>query len=84
MVNHSRMISTAENSSFVHQRCLAILPAESSSSKATENGEEIMNLVLRDIFVHTWKGSLTRGKILHETETLLPSEARCGADFYRP
>jgi hypothetical protein len=49
---------------FVHQSSLAVLSAESSSSKATRTGEEIINLALQSIFVHTSKGFLTCRKIL--------------------
>jgi hypothetical protein len=39
MENHGGMISTVENSSFVHQSSLAILPAQSSSRKAGRTEE---------------------------------------------
>jgi hypothetical protein len=39
MKNHGGMISAEENSLFVHQSSLAILPAESSSSEAGGTGE---------------------------------------------
>jgi hypothetical protein len=38
MENHVGMVSTGEN--FVHQSALAILPAESISSKVWKTGEE--------------------------------------------
>jgi hypothetical protein len=41
MENHGGMICTGENSRFVHQMTLAILAAETSSSKSRELGEGI-------------------------------------------
>jgi hypothetical protein len=49
MENHDGMMSTEENSLFVHQSSLAIV--ESSSIKQEERSKEIMNLALRSIFV---------------------------------
>jgi hypothetical protein len=51
--NHGRMISTEENSWFVHQNSLAVLPAVSSSSKQEEWAKKIMTLNLLNIFVYT-------------------------------
>jgi hypothetical protein len=51
-----------ENSWFIHQSSLEILPAESSSSKAERSCKlvkEMMNLALHSIFVYTSKESLT-------------------------
>jgi hypothetical protein len=45
-----------ENSWFIHQSSLEILPAESSSSKAEGSCElvkEMMNLALHSLFVYT-------------------------------
>jgi hypothetical protein len=53
MENHGGMISTKENSLFVHQSSLSILPAESSSSEQEERAKGMMNLALRSIFAHT-------------------------------
>jgi hypothetical protein len=46
METHDRMTSTGENSLFIHQSYLVVLPAESFSSKAGGTGEKIMNLAL--------------------------------------
>jgi hypothetical protein len=53
MENHGGMISTEENSRFVHHSPLSMLPVESSGSKQEEPTKEIMNLVLLSIFVHS-------------------------------
>jgi hypothetical protein len=53
MENDGGMISTEEQSWFVHQRSLPILTAESSGSNQEERTKEIMNLALRSIFVNT-------------------------------
>jgi hypothetical protein len=55
MENYGGKISTEENSLFVHQSSLAILPAESSDSKQDEREKRLMNLALGSIFVHTCK-----------------------------
>jgi hypothetical protein len=47
MENHDGMMSTEENSLFVHQSSLAIV--ESSSIKQEERSKEIMNLAVRSI-----------------------------------
>jgi hypothetical protein len=52
MGNYGGMISREENSWFVHQSSLAILPADTSGSKQGDRAKEIMNLALRSIFVH--------------------------------
>jgi hypothetical protein len=39
--------------SFIRHSSLAIIPAESSSSKQEKETKEIMNLALQSIFVHT-------------------------------
>jgi hypothetical protein len=44
MKKHGEIISTEKNSWFVHQRSVAILTAESSSSNLEEMAKEIMNL----------------------------------------
>jgi hypothetical protein len=44
--DHGGMILTEDNSCLIHQSSLAVLPAESSSSKQEEWAKEIMNLNL--------------------------------------
>jgi hypothetical protein len=53
MEDHGVMISTEENSCFVHQSSLAVLPAESSSIKQEEGAKETINVALRSVFIHT-------------------------------
>jgi hypothetical protein len=65
MENHRGMISTGENLWFDNQRDLS---GETTSShlvaKQRNWAKEIINLALRRVFVHTWKGFLTCRKIL--------------------
>jgi hypothetical protein len=63
MENHGGMLSTGENSLFVHQSSLAILPAELSSSKTGGTGEG-NEFSLRSIYFIFWKLFLTFRKIL--------------------
>jgi hypothetical protein len=44
------IISTKENSSFIYQRSMAVLPAESSRRKEEELAKKITNLALRRIY----------------------------------
>jgi hypothetical protein len=53
MENHDWIMSTEENSWFIHQSSLEILPVESSGSKQEEGAKEMMNLALLSIFIHT-------------------------------
>jgi hypothetical protein len=54
-----------ENSWFVHQSYLAILPVESSSRKWRRClAKEMMNLALRSIFIHASKWFFTFRKVL--------------------
>jgi hypothetical protein len=46
MEDHDEMMSTEENSYFVHQSSLKILSAESSDSKPEEQAKRMMNLAL--------------------------------------
>jgi hypothetical protein len=64
MENHGGKISVGENSWFVHQKFLTILPAESSSSKAIETGEGNEFVFMTYLF-HTSKGSSACRKVLH-------------------
>jgi hypothetical protein len=65
MENHGGMMLTEENSWYVHQSSLAILPAESSGSKQEEWAKGMMNLALQSIFVHTFKWFIICRKFLH-------------------
>jgi hypothetical protein len=66
------MILTEENLWFFHHSSLAIVPAESFSSKQEEWAKEIMNLALQSIFVHTTQSIFTCHKILrHGSPALL-------------
>jgi hypothetical protein len=52
MEKRTGIITTGENSRFVHQSSMAILPEESTSSKSEELGEGSDEFGLRNIFVH--------------------------------
>jgi hypothetical protein len=54
--NHGGMISTVENSSFVNQSSLAILPAEPSRNKAGGTGEEYGGFGLTKYFISHFEG----------------------------
>jgi hypothetical protein len=65
----------------VHQSSLAMITAESSSSKAGGNGEGKINVCLTKYLFHSWKGSLTCCKILrHGADGFTPlrSKSCCG------
>jgi hypothetical protein len=64
MQNHGGMMSTEEDSWFIYQSSLVILPAELSSRQSRELAKEIMYLALRSICIHTSKGFLTCLKVL--------------------
>jgi hypothetical protein len=53
MESHGGIMSTGENSTFVHQTYLANLPTELSRSKQDKTAKGIMNLALGSIFVRT-------------------------------
>jgi hypothetical protein len=54
MENHGRMILTGENSWFIHQSLLAILPTELSSSKGGGTGEVSYEFSRHSISVTLW------------------------------
>jgi hypothetical protein len=62
---HGGMMSTEENSSFVYQSSVVILPVESSGIKQEERAKRMMNLTLRNNFVYTRKWFFACRKILH-------------------
>jgi hypothetical protein len=64
MEKHGCMISTGENSCFVHQGSLAILPAEPSSSEVGGNCDGNYEFLPYGLSLSTSKISLTCRKIL--------------------
>jgi hypothetical protein len=86
MEDHSgMMMMTKENSWFVHQSSLAILPVESSSSKQRKWAIgvriwpcKVFLFILASDFLHTIK-SYNIG-----FQPYFPSEGRCAVDFYHP
>jgi hypothetical protein len=64
MDNHGGMNRQSENSRFVNQSSLEILPAEPSGSKLEKRAKEMMNLTLRSILVHASQVIFTCRKIL--------------------
>jgi hypothetical protein len=74
---HDGMISTGENSCFIIQSSLAVLPADLSSIKARETGEGSNNFFPLELSLSYFEGVLTCRKILRQESdgfTSLPKE----------
>jgi hypothetical protein len=82
MEKRGGMISIEENSLFVHQSSLTILPVESSSSKQEEREKE-MNFALRNAFVHTTQVIFYMSYDMG-LPALLPLGRKAYCGFYRP
>jgi hypothetical protein len=72
MEDHGGIISTGENSWFVHQSSLAILPAEFSSSKSGTTGVGNYEFGFRSFFVILRKVTLHTVKFYMGPTALLP------------
>jgi hypothetical protein len=82
---HGGIISTGENSWFVHHNSLAILPAQPSSSKAEGTGGGNDEFFLTKYLFHTSKVSLTCLKYYDMGPTaLLPLRRKACCGFLLP